>query len=370
MPQEPMHPLSCPNPRCGEPVTLDQDDAWCHECGEYFSADFAARLPRLIERQAAMGRLASRPARPVLGTMFSMFEEHQESDLQLDRQPPDARWLVLFVFLAILFGLVAFPTSFWKVAWFIGAPFLWYIGRRAAQDLRDSRRHDSLPQEWIVDDQRPPVLYLRSFVTDGSMPERPASDEFYMFLNALRSPLTTILALQPEQSYEELLSAPLSKIGPVIALARPYENLPELGATRLRVEGEWQSKVESILRSCSLVVFNGRDSSCSQGLWWELQRAVELVPLSKIIIFLPLEPLDIKNPEVREVRYQGLSKRIEAILGRSLPSVIGRNQCIYFDAVRPRTAKNVDNVLASIGLLRKGRPTQPLERTAGAAAQR
>lgn len=45
--------LSCPNQRCGKPVRTDQDDPWCHECGEYFPADFAANLPRLVARRAA-----------------------------------------------------------------------------------------------------------------------------------------------------------------------------------------------------------------------------------------------------------------------------------------------------------------------------
>jgi hypothetical protein len=45
-------------------VRIDQDDSWCHSCGEHFPADFAGKLPRLAARQAALN---SKPSGGVPG---------------------------------------------------------------------------------------------------------------------------------------------------------------------------------------------------------------------------------------------------------------------------------------------------------------
>jgi hypothetical protein len=40
----------CPNPKCGKPIWMDHNAAWCYQCGEYFPQEFAARLPQLTKR--------------------------------------------------------------------------------------------------------------------------------------------------------------------------------------------------------------------------------------------------------------------------------------------------------------------------------
>ena len=64
--------VPCPNPRCGKPVRRDQNDAWCHECGEYFPDDFAMQLPRLMESRGVVNPVGSsatswQPEAPRLG---------------------------------------------------------------------------------------------------------------------------------------------------------------------------------------------------------------------------------------------------------------------------------------------------------------
>jgi ribosomal protein S27AE len=39
-----------PCPKCGKPIWSDHRDPWCHKCGEYFLADFRAKIPRLADR--------------------------------------------------------------------------------------------------------------------------------------------------------------------------------------------------------------------------------------------------------------------------------------------------------------------------------
>jgi hypothetical protein len=337
----------CPSPRCGKPIYSDHSNSWCIECGEPLPDNVQEQIPQLRalrEMDSAAGY------------------KHKEQD----PQSPDTRWVVLFIVLGLFVAIVVVPDSSWGVVGLIVIFVLWFVARRAAEDLRDSRRYDSLPQDKVECDQRPLVLYLRSFIADGIMPKR---SEIISILSALANPLTLLfVALRPDQSYEELLTVSLQKVGPVVTLAKPYENLQELGATRLRVEGEWQAKIDDLLRRCVLVVFNGSCSSHSEGLWWEFRRMVEVVPLTRAVIFFPLNQTD---RALREIEYQNLKARMEVILGRELPPVIGKHQCVYFNqGEQPCLAKNIDIVLKSIDLSRDGRPTRQVERTADAAAQR
>jgi hypothetical protein len=103
------------------------------------------------------------------------------------------------------------------------------------------------------------VLYLRSF-DDDQMAAR------------LKGGLTE----------EEHLGRVLGEIGPFVAVGRPGEPLPEVGASRMYLEDSaWQSTVEGLLRTARLVVIRtGR----SAGLSWELDRSVRLLTPERLLI--------------------------------------------------------------------------------------
>jgi hypothetical protein len=107
--------------------------------------------------------------------------------------------------------------------------------------------------------QAAPVLYLRSFDDDR-----------------------TAARLRGQQTEEESLASVLGQIGPFIAVGRPGEPLPEVGATRMYLaDAEWQGKVESLLQTARLVVIRtGRTAS----LGWEVSRAARLLTPERLLL--------------------------------------------------------------------------------------
>lgn len=105
-----------------------------------------------------------------------------------------------------------------------------------ARDAADVRKRDP----------RPPVVYLRAFTDDGRLvvPARSRSQRIYG--HAVGSMTLT--------STEQELAFILQRVGPVIAIGKPGEALPELGAARLYVaHASWQQTVMEMLEQASLV---------------------------------------------------------------------------------------------------------------------
>jgi hypothetical protein len=121
------------------------------------------------------------------------------------------------------------------------------------------------------------VLYLRSFTDDSSR----AETEVLMW----PGPMGVILNLTASrQTQEEQLAAALSAAGPVVALGRPGDRLPGLGACRMYVPDDgWRETIVDLLRRARLVVMvlgPGRN------LEWELVQAVRIVPPERLALFV------------------------------------------------------------------------------------
>ena len=115
--------------------------------------------------------------------------------------------------------------------------------------------------EHVESDDRPPVLYLRSFDDD-----RQGS------------------RIKGSLSEEEHLGKVLSQIGPFVAVGRPGELLPEAGASRVYVgEADWQTTVEDFLQRARLVIIRtGRTG----GLEWEIERSVRLLDPTRLVLLV------------------------------------------------------------------------------------
>jgi hypothetical protein len=101
-----------------------------------------------------------------------------------------------------------------------------------------------------------PVLYLRSFQEDLAASGPTSSGVAFGGLSVTTE--------------EEQLVEALSGVGPVVTIGEPGEELPPLGAARLKFgPEEWQREVEALLRKASLVVI--RPGSFSPGVQWEIQ---------------------------------------------------------------------------------------------------
>ena len=126
--------------------------------------------------------------------------------------------------------------------------------------------------EILSKDNRPPVLYFRSFDDDV----RQAT-----FVRKLNAAPTLVV----EKSAEHVLSEYLGYIGPVVAIGRPGEALPELGFARMYVEHEqWQSKVIDLIDRAALIVLR---AGHSPGVLWETSQIVRRAPLHRVIVIIP-----------------------------------------------------------------------------------
>ncbi|MEU0877064.1 hypothetical protein ABZ345_00585 [Lentzea sp. NPDC005914] len=167
----------------------------------------------------------------------------------------------------------------WPIAYFLLKHSRPRSTRSAAQALRT--------------DWRKPVLYLRGF---GDDPEAAVVDE---------QPALTSSGLLSIHSREEHLIGALRAFGPVVAVGRPGEQLPHLGAARFYLPGDdWQSGVLRLMELSQLIVLRLGDGD---GVWWEVDQARDTQPPGKLVLLIPggrpdlAERLDAHLPKPAKV---------------------------------------------------------------------
>jgi hypothetical protein len=167
-------------------------------------------------------------------------------------------------------------------------------------------------EDVMASDGRPPVLLLRSFADDQLVLDRPDNV------------LGTMFGHRPV-TFEEMLADVCSWYGPVIAIGRPGETLPPLGAARLWVDhGAWQHKVATLLRDCGAVVMIMGAIKGKDGLAWEVETIRNLGLLGKLVLVVPPLPMD-DWVKARWQSYQWL------IRGK-IPPYQGGEMVVTFDA--------------------------------------
>ena len=86
-----------------------------------------------------------------------------------------------------------------------------------------------------------------------------------------------MMMFSPEQELEEVLN----RVGPVIAIGKPGEPLPELGAARLYVsDADWKAKVTDMIARSRLVVIR---TGSTPNLQWEIEQTMARVPRRQIL---------------------------------------------------------------------------------------
>ncbi|WP_404870035.1 transferase [Kitasatospora griseola] len=134
--------------------------------------------------------------------------------------------------------------------------------------LRRTRPRSARPAARALQaDGRRPVLYLRSFADDGTA----ARIDDWVALNL--------------HSREEQLAAALAAFGPVIAVGRPGEPLPLLGAARFYLPlDDWQPTILHLMDLSRLIVLR---VGTGAGLRWEIEQAVATQPAGKLVLLTP-----------------------------------------------------------------------------------
>lgn len=125
----------------------------------------------------------------------------------------------------------------------------------------------------IKTDQRPPILFLRSFKDDQVLLARPKRA---FIRGLLPEPLRPML--------DHVLLEEFTSLGPLIAIGVPGAVAP-FGASRTYVnEDEWKSVVAELARVAKAVVIVLDDT---EGVNWEISHIVQVGHLAKTLCFLP-----------------------------------------------------------------------------------
>jgi hypothetical protein len=144
-------------------------------------------------------------------------------------------------------------------------------------------------REAMQRDERPMVLYLRSF-----------GDDRLRLRSATLGRGSLIERLSPNRfdSFEEIIARHLSKVGPVVAINPPGTKLAPLGAARENLpHDDWQLTVDQWMDRAALIVIGAPAATTTPGLAWEIQHVEAMRRLSKTLIVVP--PVRDKELQVR-----------------------------------------------------------------------
>lgn len=179
--------------------------------------------------------------------------------------------------------------------------------RRRYWQAKAKRAEDSLKKS-----DRRPIFYLRSFALDDVLGQ-PSILELFFNVNIANA--------------EQSLTARLARCGPVIAIGRPSEKLPSLGASRFYVSDElWQEKVADVATVARLVVWA---SGTTPGLQWEISHLVRELPPEKLILWAHPHLLDLDAPE-REAEWAAFVDGLGQLFPKPLPKPLGKTQYFAF----------------------------------------
>ena len=142
----------------------------------------------------------------------------------------------------------------------------------------------------------PIVTYLRSFGADAKA-------------DTIKGVRPKVVSFLPESllSEEEQVALAFEEIAPMVAIGRPGEMLPQLGAYRVYTEDdEWQDVVHAMLDRSALVVMRAGET---EGFWWEVANVFERMPPERIVYLLP----------GKEKAYDAFARRFNESVGITLP---------------------------------------------------
>ena len=172
-------------------------------------------------------------------------------------------------------------------------------------------------QAAIAERQERPILYLRSFDVDAQIGRRSLAQFVIAGLSNLFVPPTP----------EERLARRFAKFGPVIAIGRPGEDMPPLGAARFYVSHDrWQEKVADVARVSQLVVWV---SGVTEGLRWEISHLLGSLPPTRLVLWAHPHLLNL-NADQREAKWRLFVERLGSLFPRRLPEKLGEIRFIHF----------------------------------------
>jgi hypothetical protein len=140
------------------------------------------------------------------------------------------------------------------------ASVVWRIGQRL------NLRHRNA----IILQDKPPVLLLRSFADDA---------------DRIPSSRLTQRLFRRRKRLEETIADELAKAAPFVAIGKPGERLPQIGASRIYVsDSDWQQVVTSYIERANLIIVIAGKTHWVQ---WELANVLTRGLISRLLIIFP-----------------------------------------------------------------------------------
>jgi len=179
--------------------------------------------------------------------------------------------------------LITVVIGILKVTLIVAAPlscaWLWKASRRCFL---------AEPRLTLATDSRRPILYLRPFGADAAGGFRESDSGARKVISAaLGAQGLPVIGVGRAATSEEAEFLPLFQpFGPVLAIGRPREHIPALGAPRLYIEHDhWQEAVRVFVHFAQLVIIR---VGYTQGIHWELKHLRAECPARKLlVIFAP-----------------------------------------------------------------------------------
>lgn len=206
---------------------------------------------------------------------------------------------IVAVLVQLLTGIAAF-TVLYLVAFF--------SNRWIVTGARLSKRRLQIRD---VDHDKPYVVYLRSFVTDGE--------------SSIRRDKNANQSLVRIKQLEEVLAEAVSGVGPLLAIGSPSEPLPQLGAERVYLDQtDWQPIVLKLIQRSQLAIIR---IGTTPGVLWEVENCIKFLPPSRVLLMLPSNI----GSETRRETYQSFLTLTQALFSQPLPSECGDGTFIRFN---------------------------------------
>ncbi len=170
------------------------------------------------------------------------------------------------------------------------------------------------PFEVLRKDPRPPVTYLRNFKAD--------STTAHPFGTARRELILRDICFE--------------SIGPFIAVGKPGEMIPGLGAPRIYIQSQdrkaWQSVVGKLIDESNLVFFSAelpelKSDTPPKGLTWELGQVLKEENVNKLVLAVGTHDF--------EARYQQFRRCFNEMFGGLLPENPPRGALIVMRDGKP-----------------------------------
>lgn len=137
----------------------------------------------------------------------------------------------------------------------------------------------------------PFVLYLRSFADDP----RLGSVRLH-WRERLLYQGKDFGSLQIRRTEEEQLRVAAAPFGRMVAVGRPDERLPEIGARRLYLEhGDWRESVLRLMAEAGRTGLVLVGAGLSEGLAWEFEQAVRTVPPQRLVLLIAMNPREYER---------------------------------------------------------------------------